>query len=150
AFVVTGAGELLVANSEAQQSIDGNDAALRARWRKLAEGRIDPEYTAISLGSAGLVASKALITRRQSGRDFESMLEEARQAWRLTARHKDVLRQVLKGASNKEIGAVLGCTEGTVENHMSSMLRRAGADSRTTLVAKFWGVREGTAPRATG
>lgn len=52
----------------------------------------------------------------------------------LTAREREVLAQVVKGRSNKEIGAELGITEATVKRHMGAILSRLEVTDRTQAV----------------
>jgi len=58
--------------------------------------------------------------------------------WKLTPRQGEVLVHVLNGLANKEIATVLGCAESTVELHMTRLLRKGGASSRTQLIARAW------------
>jgi DNA-binding CsgD family transcriptional regulator len=53
----------------------------------------------------------------------------------ITAREADVLMLVTEGLANKEIAARLHLSPRTVEKHVESLLRKAGARSRTQLVA---------------
>ena len=46
-------------------------------------------------------------------------------------RELEVLRWVARGASNKEIAVKLRIAEGTVKNHMTSILGKLGVDDRT-------------------
>ena len=53
----------------------------------------------------------------------------------ITAREADVLALVAEGLANKDIAARLHVSPRTVEKHVESLLRKAGARSRTQLVA---------------
>ena len=57
-------------------------------------------------------------------------------AFRLTERETDVLRLMAGGYSNREIGEALGVGEGTVKNHISSILSKMGVRDRARAVLK--------------
>ena len=52
----------------------------------------------------------------------------------LSAREMEILRLVAKGHSNKQIGAALGITEGTVKWHINIILSRLHVSDRTQAV----------------
>ncbi len=52
----------------------------------------------------------------------------------LTAREEDVLNLLVEGMSNKEIGARLHLTEGTVKNYVSTIIAKLQANDRTHAV----------------
>lgn len=58
--------------------------------------------------------------------------------WGLTPRQTVVLALVAEGESNRAAAARLGCSEKTVELHVSAILGKAGCASRSQLVARFW------------
>lgn len=60
------------------------------------------------------------------------------QRWKLTPKQSLVLFGVLRGKSNKQIAEELRCVEGTVELHITAILKKSGAESRTALLARFW------------
>jgi DNA-binding CsgD family transcriptional regulator len=66
-------------------------------------------------------------------------LRRAREVGKLTPRQLEVLELVARGKTNKEIAAALGRSEGTVEVHVTNLLRKYGASNRAGLVALFWG-----------
>ena len=49
----------------------------------------------------------------------------------LTQREQDVLEQIVRGKSNKEIGAVLDISEATVKTHINNLLGKLGVADRT-------------------
>ncbi|WP_257605821.1 LuxR C-terminal-related transcriptional regulator [Rhodococcus sp. LW-XY12] len=59
----------------------------------------------------------------------------------LTERELEVLRLMAEGFGNRMIADVLFLAEGTVKNHMSSILLELGAGDRTNAVLRA--VREG-------
>lgn len=54
----------------------------------------------------------------------------------LTPRETDVLRLMTGGYSNREIAAALDLSDGTVKNHVSSILSKLGVRDRTRAVLK--------------
>lgn len=63
---------------------------------------------------------------------------------RLTARERDVLRCLAGGMTNRKTASELGISVRTVTVHVSNLLRKTGAASRTE--AALWAVRQGIAP----
>lgn len=76
--------------------------------------------------------------RLPPSRKLRSGLKGATKHWSLTQRETQVLESVLRGLSNKEIAAHVGCSVRTVELHVTSLLVKSGTDSRTSLAARFW------------
>ena len=62
----------------------------------------------------------------------------------ITSRETDVLRMLAEGLVNKEIAARLGISEHTVKFHISSILDKLGASTRTEAVTQ--GIRRGLIP----
>jgi LuxR family maltose regulon positive regulatory protein len=54
----------------------------------------------------------------------------------LTRREQEVLRLLVEGASNQEIAQTLVIELPTVKKHVSNLLSKLGASSRTQAVAK--------------
>lgn len=61
----------------------------------------------------------------------------------LTNRELEVLRLLSTGISNREIGAVLFITEGTVKSHIEHILSKIGVSDR--VQAAVWATRKGLA-----
>ena len=53
---------------------------------------------------------------------------------RMTDRQLEILVNVARGRTNREIGAVLGINERTVRNHMRAILRKLTSTDRTQAV----------------
>lgn len=68
--------------------------------------------------------------RRATADDDEGAIET------LTARELEVLRLMAAGMSNREIGRLLSMVEGTVKNHVSSILSKLRVRDRTRAVLK--------------
>ncbi len=58
-------------------------------------------------------------------------LAERMGAEELTHREQDVLAQIVRGKSNKEIGVELDISEATVKTHINSLLGKLGVSDRT-------------------
>jgi two-component system, NarL family, response regulator YdfI len=99
-------------------------------------------HAAIQAANRGLLLLEPEIARELVGqnaaRTSESDLEETEQ---LTAREIEVLRMMAEGFGNKEIASRLGISDHTVKFHISSILSKLGASSRTEAVTL--GVRKG-------
>lgn len=54
----------------------------------------------------------------------------------VTPRELEVLQRLARGASNKEIAAALFVSEGTVKNHVTSILEKLGVSSRTEAAVR--------------
>ena len=54
----------------------------------------------------------------------------------LTPRERDVLRLVIEGRSNKQIGRALSISEGTAKKHVQTILSKLGVSDRTQAAVK--------------
>jgi DNA-binding NarL/FixJ family response regulator len=66
---------------------------------------------------------------------------ESKDTDQLTARERDVLAELARGRSNREIARLFGVSEKTVKTHVSAILRKLGVQDRTQ--AALHAVREG-------
>lgn len=73
------------------------------------------------------VASKVLAELSR----LASAAPAANELSKLSERERDVLRLIARGASNKEIAAALFLAEGTVKNHVTSILDKLEVGDRT-------------------
>ncbi|MET9736130.1 AAA family ATPase [Streptomyces sp. NPDC006458] len=111
------------------------------REEAAAEARAARE-TAVRLGATPLLERVDALSRR--GRLAAPASGTGRTA-RLTAREQDVLRLLSLGRSNRQIGEELFITGKTASVHVSNILAKLGATSRTEAVAIAY--REGLIPR---
>ncbi len=120
---------------------------LNGAARRLLE--VDPR--ALSSPAPGAAAKTSRIERpleghpghsvlivRDAAADLDERIVHAAGLWRLTVRQHAILACVSRGLSNKEIAERLGCAESTVEQHLTTLFRKASAQGRTGLVARLW------------
>jgi two-component system, NarL family, response regulator YdfI len=74
----------------------------------------------------------------------QSLESESELSEEITSRETDVLRMLAEGLVNKDIAARLGISEHTVKFHISSILDKLGASTRTEAVTL--GIRRGLIP----
>jgi len=123
--IKAGAHGYLLKDTPSERLIEAIHGAMRG------ESQLDPK-----------VASKVL-------REFQRLAEERPPAQAapapaqaaplpaiepLTPREEDVLKLLVEGLSNKEIGQRLSLTEGTVKNHVSVIIAKLQANDRTHAV----------------
>lgn len=54
-----------------------------------------------------------------------------------TEREIEIIKEISKGASNKEISSILFISEGTVKNYITSILQKTGLSHRTQIAIKY-------------
>ena len=107
-----------------------------------------PQYAdaALRLGAAGFVVKTAPTAelldaiRRAAGGGLAFGVRPGN-GIALSGREREVVRLVVDGASNDEIGARLGISSRTVESHLRRLFERLDVASRTELAARA--LREG-------
>ncbi len=95
-------------------------------------------YSGLVLLGASGAESLAAIFRDHPPEATEEPVEE------ITPREIEILRMLARGLMNKEIAAELGISEHTVKFHISSILDKLGAATRTEAVTL--GIRRGLIP----
>lgn len=81
---------------------------------------------------SGAMATKVLDEWDQSSQEQAGQVSEAA----LTPREIEVLEQVATGATNKEIGQVLGISENTVKIHLRNILEKLDVQNRVQAAVK--------------
>ncbi len=108
-----------------------------------------PQYAdaAVRLGAAGFVVKSAPLEelieaiRRAAGGGLSFTARPRQEQIRVSPRELDVVRLVVDGRSNDEIGVALGIGVKTVETHLRRLFERFDVASRTELAARA--LREG-------
>jgi DNA-binding NarL/FixJ family response regulator len=96
---------------------------------------------AIQAAHAGLVLLDADVTQNLASRIPVSAAQPAPALDDLTPREIEVLRMLAEGLGNREMAARLGISDHTVKFHISSILDKLGAATRTEAVTM--GIRMG-------
>jgi two-component system, NarL family, response regulator YdfI len=120
---------------------------LRNRVRAVLSRESDPDdvISAIYAAHDGMVLLSAPAAESLAAVYDDQALEvEDELSEEITSRETDVLRLLAEGLVNKDIATRLGISEHTVKFHISSILDKLGASTRTEAVAR--GIRRGLIP----
>jgi NarL family two-component system response regulator YdfI len=101
----------------------------------------DEILAAIQAAHAGLVLLDPAVTRNLTSRIPTPAAQPAPALDDLTPREIEVLRMLAEGLGNREMASRLGISEHTVKFHISSILDKLGAATRTEAVTR--GIRMG-------
>jgi DNA-binding NarL/FixJ family response regulator len=96
---------------------------------------------AIQAAHAGLILLDADVTQNLASRIPAPSAQPAPALDDLTPREIEVLRMLAEGLGNREMAARLGISDHTVKFHISSILDKLGAATRTEAVTM--GIRMG-------
>lgn len=122
-----------------------------ARGFMLKDVSYDQLIAAIRAIAGGATVFQPAVTERLLRSTDRTASPVAAAAERLTERETEVVSLMSGGYSNREIAGALGTAEGTVKNHVSSILAKLGARDRTRAVLKALEAgllhRPGRAPR---
>ena len=107
-----------------KQDVAGVAPALRTvmAGRSVLEGEVLER--AVSLGDAG--------ARRVAAPDLRATFPQ------LTDREREVVALIADGLDNREVAAAAYMGEGTVRNHISSILSKLGLRNRTQIAVAYW------------
>ena len=120
---------------------------LRSGVRAILSRESDPDdvLSAIYAAYDGLVLLSTPAAESLAAVYGDQSLEvEAELSEEITSRETDVLRMLAEGFVNKDIAVRLGISEHTVKFHISSILDKLGASTRTEAVTL--GIRRGLIP----
>jgi DNA-binding CsgD family transcriptional regulator len=135
AYVLGVNGEILAANRSGRARLDGDRGTLTQELDAVLRGQSVEGAERIALRGSGMPPALLVITPDRSISYVEQSVLRASAEWGLTARQCDVLRLVVRGHSTAAIAEQLGVGERAIELHVTVLLERARASSRTALVA---------------
>ena len=98
------------------------------------ESRIDPGVARAVLGEFQRLSAEAPDAQQKMLEDSSDVDRDETVLEPLTPREEEVLLLLVEGLSNKEIGARLHLTEGTVKNYVSAIIAKLQANDRTHAV----------------
>ncbi len=90
--------------------------------------------------SARQIALVTMLQNQVEGILFESKLSKAVAAFSLSKREAEVLRLVVEGRSNSDIGERLDVSVSTVKKHVYNIFNKAGVYSRAQLLSLVYGM----------
>ena len=114
-------------------------AVAAANGRTVAQRARTADGTWLVVRSAPLGGRRGIVTIDEAGPpDVVAILSAA---LGLSARETDVVVEVLRGSSTKEIATVLHLSSYTVQDHLKTVFHKAGVNSRRELIADvFFGI----------
>jgi DNA-binding CsgD family transcriptional regulator len=124
-------------------------AAAAASGRTVAQRARTANGTWLVVRSAPLGGHRGIVTIDEAGPpDVVAILSAA---LGLSAREIDVVVEVLRGSSTKEIASTLHLSTYTVQDHLKAVFQKAGVNSRRELIADvFFGIYAPRLGRAVG
>jgi len=126
-----------------EPSADWTGHALRSGVKAILprDSSMEEILAAIQAAHAGLVLLDADVTQNLASRIPAQPAQPAPALDDLTPREIEVLRMLAEGLGNREMAARLGISDHTVKFHISSILDKVGAATRTEAVTM--GIRMG-------
>ena len=139
AYVLAPTGEVREMNASARdrlrEAAPAVTVALLATFRgNDGEGTLELTPLRDDKQLVGFLAIERLLPARGSAKKAHRLAQAARR-WELTSRQAQVLSLIADGSSNACIAATLGISDRTAEDHVAAVLLRAGAGTRSSLIA---------------
>ena len=93
----------------------------------------------IGLPSSHGPTASILVILEEVGRRHIDQIDEAKHRFALTDREMAVIRRLVKGETNKEIGIGLAIVEQTVKEHIKNIMHKTGTTTRTGVLMRILG-----------
>ncbi len=138
AYITTAMGQVVHANSLGRARAEQSTRHLTEMVGRYTRGEAEPPDASVRpLRVPGLATHYLVVDQNVDARNG-ARVHQLAERWGLTVRETEVLEHIIQGATNKAISARLGCAERTVEVHVTHVLSKARAESRSALIAKFF------------
>lgn len=139
AFILGEDGGIVLANQRGWEHLSAEPDAFEALSRARRGGSGNAEGKRITIAPIPHPASaEVLAIVAEEGDGLAVRLAACTRQWGLTRRQAETLALAARGESNKEIAAKLGCTEATVEIHMTRIFEKSGVRTRAAAIARVW------------
>jgi DNA-binding CsgD family transcriptional regulator len=97
----------------------------------------------IGMPSSQGPSASILVIMEEVGRRHIDQIDEAKYRFALTDREMSVIRRLLKGETNKEIGIGLSIVEQTVKEHIKNIMHKTTTTTRTGVLMGILGYPAG-------
>lgn len=137
AFVIAESGAIVETNDAGRALLDTSPLTRRALAEALRRRPTPMPVQLTRLTEPGAPALwLAIMPSQTADESVVAAVTRASERWELTRRQREVLEHVINGAANVTIAAELQVSVRAIELHVTSLLDRAGVDSRSALVAQ--------------
>jgi DNA-binding CsgD family transcriptional regulator len=92
-------------------------------------------------------SASILVIMEEVGRRHIDQIDEAKDRFALTDREMTVIRHLVKGETNKQIGIGLGIVEQTVKEHIKNIMHKTKTTTRTGILMRVLGYPGSPEPR---
>lgn len=144
AFVVNQHARVLFANRTGRALADENRNAWQAHIGegigRARLGLASPELSVTPVLFRGAARCFLVVFTGHSDESAQRLAMRTTE-WGFTPQQSRVVSLMARGDSNKAIAQALECSVRTVEHHVSAAILKAGVETRSELVARFWSRR---------
>jgi len=138
AFILDGTGRVMVTNAWGRSELEAGVLDVRSCLERQV-GAAHLTVHPLPPGANG--ETRTLVLRSDPVVALEARIARVTALWGLTRYQAEVLGRLVHGQANKTIATTRGCALRTVEVHVTCILKKSGAHSRSELIARFWKMR---------